>query len=475
MGLTSEVLTDCVPCFGMISLYYQSMSLRFALRLLFGVLVLIGIFGLLSRYQLIRTVFQFEIVDRQNQTRQTVTLEGGPHSGDSLPDLLTPPEIELRSLTLLRRYESHDISAAQQRFLGASASATLPVSSSTIDRYEAVYDITLSNGEKVPLKSQLYIPISADRSSPVYVFGSGTTGLSDRCAPSREIPSVANWGDYQSHLLTQAAQDYIVVFPDYEGFNSLEKTQAYFQIKSEARVMAAALQLVDSLPNTVAATPDWEHVFLGGYSQGGHAAFSLASHPQLVDPDHKIVGIVAYAGASDVNALLSDRPALAPYIVESYRSWYGDKIETDRILQGRWISELPTQGGSWCIDEVYQKYPTSAYDIYTPEFVRALSRDRLAEEAPVFAQAIQDNMTFTPALNKIPVLSLQGATDPIVTAATQRTNRNVLCREGGVLWYQEYPNVNHFQIRSAGFIDTQKWFNTIVYGGSAASNCSDRI
>lgn len=457
----------------MISLYYQGMSFRLALRLTFAAILILGVFALLSRYRLIRTVFQLEIVDRQNQTRQTVTLEGGPHSGDEGTTLTAPPDIEIRDVTLLKRYEATDIAASQVRFLGASASANLAPRVRTVDRYEVTYDLILVNGKKIPLKSQVYIPISLDRSSPVMVFGSGTTGLSDRCAPSREIPTVANWGDYQSHLLTQAAQDYIVIFPDYEGFNTLETTQAYFQLESEARVMAAALQILAVLPKTVVITPDWEHVFLGGYSQGGHAAFSLASHLELVEPEHKIVGIVAYAGASDVKALLSDRPSLAPYLVEAYRSWYGSGIESGLILQNTWSQNLTTQAGEWCIDEVYQKYPASAYEIYTPEFVRAVSRDRVSDVAPNFNQALQENMRFSPGMNRIPVLSLQGAVDPIVTAATQRVNRSVLCREGGVLWYQEYPGVNHFQIRSAGFLDTQTWLNSIVQGGSAASNCTD--
>lgn len=446
------------------------MTLRRLLIIFYAVVLLTGVVGLLLRFRVLRTQIRVEVEDRNKDQTRIFSLEGGPFESGQVPVSGSPPEISFETIRLMERYDSQAISQAAGRFNGGSPGAVV----STVDRYEVEIESTWDGrDEVVSLKMQIFVPHSNDSQSPVFIFGSGTTGLADRCAPSRENPTIANWGDYRSHLVAQAAQDYIVVFPDYEGFNTLEKTQLYFSLESEAGVMASALETIRLVPKTtIPATPDWDHVFLSGYSQGGHAAVALAAQPQLINPQAKIAGVITYAGANDVGALLQDRPQLAPYIVESYRQLYGSRIEAEKILQDRWLAELTKQAGEWCIDEVFQKYPVVAGEVYTPEFARALETNRISEITPQFAQEVANNSQLA-SLQDIPLLMLQGATDPIVTARTQRENRKVMCQTGATVWYQEYPGVNHFQTRSAGFKDTVIWMNGIVSGSASASNCQE--
>jgi hypothetical protein len=66
-------------------------------------------------------------------------------------------------------------------------------------------------------------------------------------------------------------------------------------------------------------------VFVGGYSQGGHAAFAAADRHAAYAPDVPLRGAIGYAATTDVTELLATAAYYAPFVLLAYRSTYGPR------------------------------------------------------------------------------------------------------------------------------------------------------
>lgn len=376
--------------------------------------------------------------------------------------------VELEQVHKELVYDKDKIRSLYSSFTSKKSPTNLAIK---VSQYEMIFRVELKNGKSARIKAHIYVPHNSSTKVPVFVFASGTTGLGQACAPTQESLRNAAWGSYTMHLVSQAAEGYAVIFPDYEGFDKSDAIQSYFIAETESRVLLGAVQAASQIAvEILPAQLDFKNIFLSGYSQGGHAALAAANERELLPTDKKVVGVVTYAAASNIKALLQDSPRLGPYIVYSYSTYYGGRIEKEKILQQHWLQKLDSQAGQWCIDEVFKKYPNTASEIYTPEFKAALTLNEYTINTPEFAEKLIANGLFQ-NLTEVPILSLQGASDPIVTAETQQANRAQLCKENIVLKYIEYPHTNHFQTRARGYFDTQKWMDNIRSGKPLESNC----
>jgi dienelactone hydrolase len=341
-----------------------------------------------------------------------------------------------------------------------------------VDRYLVKF-ISYDHLDKpIVITAQYYVPeVNAARDFPLYVFGSGTTGIGDACAPSKEVPEVANWSDYKSHMLAYASQGYIVIFPDYEGFNDLNRIHHYFNAELESNVLldAARSFYAFAVDKKLTARPAKE-IFLSGYSQGGHAALAAKDMAKTYAPELTISGVIAYAPASNVEALLREAPSLAPYLTYAYADIYGkDVIDPANVLLPKWLVNLEKDVQSVCIDRAYQFYNGGAAGIYQTSFYDALFSNRLGERYPKFKEVLDKNFA---GMDKstVPSILLQGAEDPIVTANTVKGVFGRLCNSGNKVIYKEYPNINHFRIRQVSYLDALAWMKA-VQDGKVQSNC----
>lgn len=344
----------------------------------------------------------------------------------------------------------------------------------SVDKYSVKFKSTDQKNETIVITSQVFIPKAADvKNLPVYVFGSGTTGLGDNCAPSKEQPKVANWANYIAHMLAFSAQGYIVVFPDYEGFNDSNRIHHYFNSELESRVLLDGARAIYKFSEKEAlATKPQDAVFIAGFSQGGHAALSAKDFAVKYAPKLPIKGIIAYAPATDVTALLKEAPALSPYLFYAYSDFYGkDIIDPQKVLQPKWLETLEKDVTSICIDKIYQYYGYDPKQIYTTEFYEALFNNNLASSYPKFKEALDKNTTGFEK-SQIPVIIYQGATDNIVTAKTVREVTKRLCDSGNNVTYKEYPNMDHFKIRQISYRETLSWMQNILKGGQQELNCN---
>ena len=381
---------------------------------------------------------------------------------------------EVLAQRLVATYGPGEIDGIMPRFYpdGTGLSARYAV-----DQFQIRYLSTDESEAPLEIVARLYVPkIDASSPLPIFVYGAGTTGLADACAPTREEPTVRNWGDYHAHMLSYAAQGYIGIIPDYAGFNDDSQMQRYFVADLEARVLLDAARAVYRLfeapeaspvPNV---TPD-RAVFFSGYSQGGHAVFAVRDIASQYAPDVPIRGVIGHGATTDLAALMRDSPYFAPYLLYAFADYYGDDaVDLRQLLQPRWLATLDADL-TQCIDAMPDIYGNSAGALYQPEFLDALFADALEERFPALNEVLERNNTGLVA-SSVPVFLPQGTADPIVTNASQEAFVAKLCDAGGLVTYQIYPDVHHFRMRQVSFVDTLDWMATIRSGGTPANVCA---
>lgn len=431
--------------------------------LVLAICVFILVFDATSAYlrQMAATSLSPQIID--TSPRQQPDLAPGK---TAIGDLLGVPS-RVISFKQLKTINQTQIQAAQTAFVG-TPSATLV---SDIAVYSLEYEIKGHKGEWQAVSAVVYLPATAGE-YPLFVFGSGTTGMADKCAPSLENLAVENIGNYHNQMITQTAAGYVSVFPDYEGFHDSQATQAYFISDSEAQTLLGAIRSLVDLQSTTPSLKviDFKAVFLAGYSQGGHAALSAAQQWQTLPPDIKLKGVIQYAGAADVEALFWESPWLASYLVSSYVEYYRPELSAHEVLQERWLQEMATNNETLCVNQAYKYYPHAPNQIYIPAFLDAIETNVWPASLKKWQQIIAANTPMT-NLPDVPYLSIQGESDPIVTAKTQKKNVALLCEQGKHVLYQEYAQVNHFRIRQESLNFSTDWMNAILAGRPTASTC----
>ena len=405
------------------------------------------------------------------------------------PPVPTPvpptPTPDPRGNVLERRppttYQPNQINQIMPRLYqgGTLVPARLPV-----DQHFIRYVSTEPNGERVEILAQLFIPkVDAATQMTVLVYGTGTTGLGDQCAPSLEQPTVRNWGDYQAHLLSYATQGYITIMADYAGFNDTARLQRYFIAESEARVLLDATRAVykffqDAPAGSLGtgAVPS-KNVFYAGYSQGGHAAFAVRDAHTRYAPEVPVTGVIGHGGSMDLIGLLKDSPSFAPMLLYSLADHYGPSgptgVDVSKLLAARWLPSLTLDMTTKCIDVMAGYYTNNHATVYNPAFNAALMGNRLAAEFPSVYEALERNSTGQ-AATTIPALVLQGSGDPIVTQRTQDAFVARLCAAGQHVNYMLYPGVHHYQTRQVGFRDTLSWMDAVARGAPPRSTCPAR-
>ena len=349
---------------------------------------------------------------------------------------------------------------------------TTPPPRYPVDTYRIRFGSADFDGSGAVITAELFVPrYTARTERPVLVFGSGTTGIGDACAPSLEQWEVRHFGDYRANMLAYAGQGFIVVFPDYLGFNDPDRPQRYFSKLAEGHVMLdsarAVFQYFRTGRQVVEPLPK---VFVAGYSQGGHAAFAAADLWKSYAPDVPLAGAIGFGGATDVETLLREGPAYAPLIFYTYSVMYGSgDVDPAALLQDRFVKTLAADVNTLCIDQFQTYYGYDGSKLYRPEFHRALYARELAANYPSLARRLAENGTGLDG-HGLPALVLDGGTDFIVTPASHLRFVEALRKAGSRVRCLAYQGVPHKGIRQAGFQESVDWMEQISRGEPAPEN-----
>jgi pimeloyl-ACP methyl ester carboxylesterase len=333
-----------------------------------------------------------------------------------------------------------------------------------VDAYSLSFRSTDHDGSGAVIHAGLFVPRYVEpESRPVLVFGSGTTGISDACAPSLEVPEVRRWGHYRANMLAYASAGFITIFPDYLGFNDPERPQRYFSRQAEGHVLLdaarAARAFFAEYPQKVRPSGA---VFTAGYSQGGHAAFAAADLQPSYAPEVRLRGVIGFAATTNVTTLLKEGAYYAPHVLYSYSSMYGrQQIEPADYLQERWARTLEIDANSMCVDEFQKLYPFDGRQLYRPEFYEALHGDRLGESYPALAAALFANRSGVSG-HGLPALLVQGDADAIVTTASQTRFAEELRQAGSEVRLLVLKGIQHRYTRPAGFRASVEWMESLA-------------
>jgi pimeloyl-ACP methyl ester carboxylesterase len=352
-----------------------------------------------------------------------------------------------------------------------------PIIENEVASYRIRYATTGLDGEPTEIVAQLFVPaLPRAAELPLYVFGSGTTGIAEACAPTREAVYPHPLGQYRQYLLAYAGRGFTAIIPDYLGFNDRDgrnRLQSYFNAEAEAHVMLDAVRAVQAFFVRQGASPDTSRsVFLGGYSQGGHAAFAAADRLSTYAPELELDGILGFGATTDVESLLREGPFYAPYIVLSYAQDYGEELfEPSAVLDPRWLPGLKGAAGELCVDLVQAHYPFDGDLVFNRSFARSLYGHTVEQDYPTIHHILSLNRTGL-AGHGLPSLIVQGEDDVIVWNSTQSRFVRELCERGSDVLYLRYPTVRHRETRPVAFEESIAWMRGLDSGNPPASSCA---
>ena len=351
--------------------------------------------------------------------------------------------------------------------------ATLPAKSG-VTKITFRYRSSDTDGTLFTVYGRAYVP-TVGGTYPIFAFGPGTTGMGDQCAPSLENSKAANWGNYDSHMLMYASQGYVAVTTDYEGMRDPGRIHHYMNGELEGRALLDAVRALKNLPEAKGHLKG-SQVVLGGYSQGGHAAFWADTIAQTYAPDVTVKGVVGFGPVLSVKESIGDVAFgstlnwFGPYVLTSYRDYYKVDYGLERVLQPRFIPNLTSEVLSHCIDSDIAFWGHNPNLVYTPEFLASINSDTFAADYPELARDLDKNSVGNETTSSAKLIN-QGRNDNVVLARQAESVIPGMCRSSvGPVQLKRY-NGTHYNTMNLSLNDTLAWMKQVTSGQRPASTC----
>lgn len=291
-----------------------------------------------------------------------------------------------------------------------------------------MYTTTAPDGTLVAATGTVALPNgpAPEGGWPVVAWDHGTMGIGAKCAPSRGLLAGLDTGfNLQAELI---ARGIAVVQPDYIGMGVTGIRHPYLQGKPAAHATIDLMRAARALDPGVGRT--W---FVGGHSQGAHAALWTSHYQPEYAPELPLKGVLAFApgtGFQLMPALVAQGDATAaPYIGIFLLLVNGAAAADPAVKPDRFLTPeaLAAADAAW----------TDCLGTGTPPPANVLLPN--ADLAPLTA-SLESNATdkVTPSA---PVLLAQGTTDPL--APLNLPMSQSLCARGATLEYRPYPDQGH--------------------------------
>jgi Secretory lipase len=287
---------------------------------------------------------------------------------------------------------------------------------------------------------------------PVVVWGHGSAGLADRCAPSH-WGLMGAFGPWLGGLLQQGV---VVAATDYQGLGT--PGLARFAIGlSAGRAVLDVARAARGLDGAGASG----RVVLHGHSEGGHAVLWAAELAAAYAPELEVLGVAASAPGAELAATL--------------------KLATHR--------PTTVTSGAMLLAVAWSDAYRVPLDVLTPAGRKAVDRVRstcleeLAKDPEQVAVRLTDLLTTPPwpallarntpghAATPAPILLAQGADDDRVTPAATRALVQRLCRVGDTVELRSFQVTGHFDIPKVAAADVAAWIGDRLAGRPARSTC----
>jgi alpha-beta hydrolase superfamily lysophospholipase len=330
--------------------------------------------------------------------------------------------------------------------------------------YRILFTTTRADGEPAVASGLVIVPAAPQGGlRPVVAWAHGTTGIARGCAPSLAPKPFAHVPGLEKIL----AEGWVFVATDYVGLGAAGQ-HAYLVGREAAHSVLDAVRAARQVDGASLS----DEVVAWGHSQGGNSVLWVGSVASSYAPELNLRGIVAFAPASDLPALVAASGSTAfgkivsSFLIRAYAAAYPDIRVGDYVrpwpafvshdIASRCVGGWPTlvsvaQGMLLPSDGIFARDPTTG----------ALG-NRLRENTPRGA---------VPS----PVLILQGDADDLVFRSVQDRYVAERCAEGQPLEYRTYPDRDHVSLvadDSPAADDALKWSERRMSGSGWRSGCA---
>lgn len=297
---------------------------------------------------------------------------------------------------------------------------------------------------------------------PVIAWTHGTTGVAQRCAPSRNnsnftvIPSLGE----------VIGRGYTVVAPDYPGLGS-DMVHPYLIGVDTGRSVLDAVRAAQGIRGAAAGT----RFAVWGESQGGHAALWTGQVARRYAPELDLVGIAAIVPPTDLARNMSEgsdlraRAMLTAFTATSWSRLYGAPMST--------FGRKPTQNvmtrlaDNNCIEPNAKPRLGTIVGIAVAQ--RAIRNLDLSREEP-WGRLMRANSP-SPDAVPVPLLIAEGSADVIVAPAVTLDFARRACARGKTVRYISVPGGEHATVARTQARTTLDWIDARFAGRRAPSDC----
>ena len=208
-----------------------------------------------------------------------------------------------------------------------NAGGVVPLESAASTKL-VLYSSRTINGKKIAVSGSVSVPKGKAPKGgwPVISYGHGTTGIADKCAPSRNRAGgpAESYISYTDDILNSWLDaGYAIARTDYEGLGT-PGIHPFLVGKSSGRGILDIVRAAHRLNPRIS-----KRFVITGHSQGGHAALFAADQASTWTPDLKLRGTVAYAPASQLKEQL---PLLSGFTEPERTDRAGDDDRARRQL-----------------------------------------------------------------------------------------------------------------------------------------------
>lgn len=340
------------------------------------------------------------------------------------------------------------------------ATGIVPLKSGAVTK-NVLYTSVSPLGKRVAVSGSVTVPKGKAPKAgwPVITYGHGTTGIADKCAPSRNRANgpATPYISYTDPLLNSWLRaGYAVARTDYQGLGT-PGVHAFLNGQAAGRSVLDIVRAARGLNLKIS-----KRYVIAGHSQGGHAALFAAGAATKWTPELKLKGTVAFAPASHMKeeaALLpaltspSSLTALAAMIVRGADA-VSDVIDPQALLS----------------DSVLGFYP----DVDTECLSRLGETDNLGGIAP--SKLIRDGADTAPLFNLLdqnnpdvktsaPILLAQGTSDTTTFQFLTDKLDGELTGLGDNVDYKLYQGADHGGVLDAATDDVATFLNNRLPSG----------
>lgn len=326
--------------------------------------------------------------------------------------------------------------------------------------FRVMYHSRTIDDRDIAVTGLVFAPASGDAPSggrPVVSWAHGTTGLADKCAPSKDPKAAFGVTPAAKQFLDKG---YVVAATDYQGLGG-PGLHPYLVGAAEARGtldIARAAQHMDGLDAS-------KRVVVYGHSQGGHATLFAGQIASQYAPDLEVLGVSGGAPVGNLTLLLpvaSSIPEFLGYVIMGGFGFNAAYPEADpaAILTPSAYQQAKVAVDTVCADEINRQFDQPASQVITQN----------PSEVPPWPELLAENSPGN-VKSAAPVQVWQGSADQLVPIAITQDYVKRACALGSTVQLDVYEAKDHGTVVPAALADIVSWTEARFAGTPAPSTC----